>query len=489
MGSASLAEPIPTQELTRESGANMSYKMSENFYWGGSTSSFQFEGGSTEGGKGPSVYDAEGVRADYSRGSDFYHHWREDIELMAEMGFTAFRMSISWARIYPHGDDSTPNAEGIAFYRDVFQCLRDHGIAPVVTLFHWDLPLSLTERYQGWLGRETLDAFLRYARTCFEEFGNLVKDWLTLNEDNMNAMLGAFKVNGPLSFGPKAPKLTQRDLFQTAHHAMLGHLGAVSLCHELVPDARIGCMLASSLAYPLTPAPADVRAAQLHNQELMYDYLDACAHGAYNRRQLAAMAAEGFVPDMGPYGGESFEAAHAKMDFISFSYYFSLCLQAGGAASDAVDEGQLFTVQTLYQSADNPCLEKSSFGWTIDPVGLRILVNDLCDRYQLPLMVVENGLGVKDDVLTDDGRVHDDYRIAYLREHIEAIEAAVVEDHVPMLGYLPWGCIDLLSASGDTGKRYGFIYVDFDKPGMPRHRKDSFAWYQKVIASHGADLS
>ena len=466
----------------------MAYEMSGDFLWGGSTSSFQFEGGADEGGKGKSVYQQEGLPLDVSQASDFYHHWREDIELLAEMNFTAFRMSIAWTRIFPNGDDAEPNRDGIRFYRDVFQCLRDYGIRPVVTLFHWDLPLSLSERFGGWLGSETVDAFMRYARTCFEEFGDLVADWLTLNEDNLCLMMAGFQVNGPASFGPRAPKLTKADEYRILHHTVLAHLGAVSLCHKLCPSARIGCMLASSLAYPLTPAPADVMAALRHNQSTMYDFLDVCAHGSYNARMLAAMGEAGFEPDMGAFSGAGFDDAQAKMDFISFSYYFSVCMQAEQPKVAEDLDGQLLTVQTMFQSADNPCLKKSSFGWTIDPVGLRILMNDLYDRYGLPLMVVENGLGVRDDVLTEDGRVHDDYRIAYLKAHIEQLEAAVVEDHVPVLGYLPWGCIDLLSASGDASKRYGFVYVDFEALGMPRYRKDSFAWYAKVIASRGANL-
>lgn len=462
----------------------MAYQMSRDFYWGGSTSSFQFEGATAEGGKGRSVYDQPGV-PNFDQASDFYHHWREDIDLMAEMGFTAFRMSIAWTRIFPNGDDAEPNAEGVRFYRQVFEYLHERGIAPVVTLYHWDLPLSLSERYQGWLGHETVDAFLRYCRFCFTEFGDVVKDWLTLNEDNLCLMLPGFQVKGPAAFGPGAPKLTESQKYQILHHTVLAHLGAVSLCHELVEDGRIGCMLASSLAYPLTPSPADVLAAQRHNQTTMYDFLDVCTHGVYNVRQLAEMDEAGYMPDMGPHGGGRFEVAQAKMDFVSFSYYFSICQTANAAQVDECGT----TVQTLYASADNPCLEKSSFGWTIDPMGLRILLNDLYSRYGLPLMVVENGLGVKDDVLTEDGQVHDDYRIAYLRAHIEQLDAAVVEDHVPMLGYLPWGCIDLLSASGDASKRYGFVYVDFDTPGMPRYRKDSFAWYAKAIASRGADLA
>lgn len=461
----------------------MPYALPKDFLWGGSTSAFQYEGGASEGGRGQSVYDAlPGGR--YATASDFYHHWREDIDLMAEMGFTAFRLSISWTRIYPNGDDAEPNPQGIAFYRQVFGYLRERGIEPVVTLYHWDLPLSLSERFGGWLGRETVGAFLRYCRTCFEQFGDQVRYWLTLNEDNLCLMLPGFQVKGPAGFGPGAPKLTHADEYAIYHNTVLAHLGAVSLCHEMLPGAQIGCMLASSLAYPLTADPTDVLQAQRHNQTTMYDFLDACAHGRYATRQLVEMHAVGFKPDFGNLADD----ASARMDFISFSYYFSICVGAGQHA----EETGATTMQTLYQGYTNPYLTRSTFGWTIDPRGLRILMNDLYERYDLPLMIVENGLGVKDDVLVDDGHggktVHDDYRVEYLRQHIQAVEDTVAEDHVPVLGYLPWGCIDILSASGDAAKRYGFVYVDFDTPGMPRWRKDSFAWYQHVIATHGAEL-
>lgn len=455
-----------------------------DFYWGGSTSAFQFEGGASEGGKGKSVYDVP-LRsgAKFDTASDFYHHWREDIDLMAQMGFSAFRMSISWTRICPNGD-STVNEEGIAFYRQVFQYLRQRGIAPVVTLYHWDLPLALAGKEAGWLSDRTVDAFLAYSRVCFERFGDLVCDWLTLNEDNLCTMLPAFQLLGPSAFGPNAPQVSEADTYRILHNTLRAHFGAVRLCHELCPGARIGCMLASSLAYPLTPDPVDVIAAQRHNRKTMWDFLDVCTHGTYNPRQAAAMLASGFKPNMRGADGTPFSADVYHMDFISFSYYFSICQadQESAAAEGAT------TVQTMYASFENPKLAKSSFGWTIDPTGLRILMNALYDRYGLPVMVVENGLGVKDDVLTEDGHVHDDYRIEYLRQHIAAVRATVLEDHVPVLGYLPWGCIDLLSASGDPAKRYGFVYVDFGAKGMPRYRKDSFAWYQHVIATRGAEL-
>jgi len=457
----------------------------ETFLWGGSTSAFQCEGGASEGNKGRSVYDVDlPTLSHVPTACDFYHHWREDIDLMAELGFSAYRMSISWTRLFATGREEVPNEEGVRFYRQVFSYLREKGIAPVVTLYHWDLPLALAGERAGWLADEAVACFERYARTCFERFGDLVDMWLTLNEDNLCLDLPGFQLMGPSAFGPKAPQVSDADAYRIYHNTLRAHFLAVRLCHELCPEARIGCMIASSLAYPYSPDPADVLAAQNHNRAKMWNFLDACATGSYSPRESAAMRAAGVEPVMAGEDGVPFSADVYRMDFVSFSYYFSLCM--GGEQSAKEASGT--TMQTMYAHLENPKLKKSSFGWTIDPLGLRILMNELWDRYRLPVMVVENGLGVTDDVLTEDGHVHDDYRVEYLRAHIEAVRATALEDGVDVLGYLPWGWIDILSASGDPAKRYGVVYVDFDDPAMPRYRKDSFAWYQKVIASNGVDL-
>lgn len=452
----------------------------DRFLWGGSTSAFQFEGGGCEGGKGPSIYDRReqetGVR--YSIASDFYHRYHEDIALMAEMGFSAFRMSIAWSRLYPEGDGEL-NEEGVRFYRAVFEDFKAHGIEPVVTLFHWDMPLSLVERFDGFYGMETVEAFERYCRTCFERFGDLVSYWLTLNENNLGLMIPSMYSSRPRT--KDDPDFAEYQ-WTSYHHTLLCHFKAVKACHEIIPSAQIGCMMASAYAYPLSPNPCDVRAAQRHNQRVNWDELDVLTTGWYNKRMLAQMKELGV--------GEEFsqdrpfmEDREARMDFISFSYYFSVCMRD----KENKDNSDAKTIQMLYAAYENPCLKKSSFGWTIDPEGMRIFMNELYDRYRLPVMIVENGLGVKDDVLEVDGSVHDPYRIEYLRAHVKALNSARFEDHVPVMGYLPWGCIDLLSASGDYTKRYGFVYVDFEK-GLERYRKDSFYWYKAVIASDGKDL-
>ncbi|MEE3488829.1 MAG: glycoside hydrolase family 1 protein [Bulleidia sp.] len=461
--------------------------MKDTFLWGGSTSAFQFEGGAREGGKGLSFYDVlndkkeswmgGNSQRDYSVTSDFYHHYKEDIALMHEMGFKAFRMSIAWTRIYPQGDGEV-NPQGVAFYKDVFSLLQENGIEPIATLYHWDMPQSLIDRYHGWYGMETVNAFARYAETCFREFGKYVHYWLTLNENNLTLMMPSFGTGLKLS---KDDQEYNRTADQIYHHTNIAHFKAVRSCHEILPDAKIGCMFASSLAYPLTSSPEDVLLAQQHNQKLNYDYLDLLTRGTYPRKQQEQFAEHGsmiYLRDQ-----DLFKDPRAKIDFISFSYYFSVCV--GSEASQADEKAE--TLQMMYSALKNPKLKQSSFGWTIDPLGLRILLNALYDRYELPLMIVENGLGVKDDVLTEDGHVHDPYRVEYLKAHIREVVKSVDEDHVDVRGYLPWGCIDLYSASGDSSKRYGFVYVDY-KDHCRRYRKDSFWWYKDVIAGNGENI-
>ena len=353
--------------------------MKETFLWGGSTSAFQFEGGGHEGGKGPSIYDRreEKTGVTYSVASDFYHHYKEDIALMAEMGFTAFRMSIAWSRLFPTGEGAV-NPEGVAFYRDVFTELKAHGIEPVVTLFHWDMPLALVEKYDGFGGKGTLRAFEQYCRTCFAEFGGLVKYWLTMNENNLGLLM-------PSMYSDRKRSKDDPDYAQyqwnSYHNTVMAHFLAVKACHEMIPDAKIGCMMASALAYPLSPDPRDVRAAQAHNQQVNWDELDLLATGHYNRRMEKAMREAGVTLETGAAEQAVMADPASRMDFISFSYYYSVCIRDGENKNNADAQ----TIQMMYAAYENPCLQKSSFGWTIDPMGLRIFMNELYDRYRLPV--------------------------------------------------------------------------------------------------------
>ncbi|WP_270748760.1 glycoside hydrolase family 1 protein [Lactobacillus amylovorus] len=456
--------------------------MNEQFLWGGSTSAFQFEGGGHEGGKGPSIYDqrekATGIK--YSVASDFYHHYHDDIKLMKEMDFNSFRMSIAWTRIFPNGIEDRPNMEGIRFYQNVFKELKENGIEPVVTLFHWDMPQYLVDHYDGFYSPIIVKYFSKYVKTCFEYFGEYVKYWLTLNENNLSLLIPwmYFKDKN------KIPKEKREQVkWECYKNSVLCHFKAVSLCHEMLPNAKIGNMIASAYAYPLTPKPDDVFATQKHNQETMWNDLTWLTTGKIPlefRNYLAKKRVNYALTDDEQ---KICDASDNKIDFISFSYYFSLCMKSENNQKDTNAE----TIQMLYKAYYNPYLKRTSFGWQIDPLGLRIFLNELYSRYHLPMMIVENGCGVTDEKITSDHKVHDTYRIDYLKKHIHAVMEARNKDDLPVLGYLPWGCIDLFSASGDYHKRYGFVYVDFEH-NLERYKKDSFYRYKKVIASDGKDI-
>lgn len=453
-----------------------------DFLWGGSTSAFQFEGGGNEGGKGPSIYDTRESKTGitYSVASDFYHKYEEDIELMSEMGFKSFRMSIAWTRIFPTGVETTPNIEGILFYKKVFKKLREKNIEPVVTLFHWDMPQYIVDNYNGFYSKETIVLFEKFIRTCFNEFGEYVQYWLTLNENNLSLLIPSMFLKEKLD--EKNPKYEQIK-WDCYYHSIICHFKAVKLCHEILPNAKIGSMLASALAYPLTPKPQDVLATQKHNYETMWKDHDILINGVINDKLKEDLYKKNVVLNITEEEQELITDSAAKIDFISFSYYFSICMQ--GETNDKQNSAE--TIQMLYEGYSNPYLETTSFGWQIDPVGLRVLMNELYERYNLPLMIVENGCGIEGEILEKGNHIHDEYRIVYLRNHIEQIKKAVTEDYLPVIGYLPWGCIDLYSASGNRNKRYGFVYVDFETD-LARYRKDSFYWYQKVIKTNGEVL-
>lgn len=457
--------------------------MNKEFLWGGSTSAFQFEGGAREGGKGNSIYDTRekktGIK--YSLTSDFYHHYKEDIKLMGEMGFSSFRMSIAWTRIFPNGVETEPNSDGIAFYTDVFEELKKYDIEPVVTLFHWDMPQYLVDHYDGFRSKETITFFTKFAKTCFRSFGKYVKYWLTLNENNLSLLIPWMYIKDKNAIPKDKIEQLKWDCY---YNSLICHFKAVQLCHQIIPDAKIGNMTASAFAYPLTPKPNDVFATQRHNQKTMWNDLDILTNGYVPKPFLTELKRKNVNVVITDDERNLMMDKKSKIDFISFSYYFSLCMQADENKKNSTAE----TMQMLYQGYYNPYLTKTSFGWQIDPMGLRIFMNELYSRYQLPLMIVENGCGVESDKLTEDGKVHDNYRIDYLKKHIQAVVDTCDKDHIPVIGYLPWGCIDLYSASGNNKKRYGFVYVDYEND-FRRYKKDSFYWYQKVIKSNGTDLS
>lgn len=468
-----------------------------DFLWGGALAANQCEGGFDQGSRGLANADllpfGEGrlavIRGDNvpleadpgchypaREAIDFYHHYREDIALFGEMGFKALRLSIAWSRIFPNGDDVEPNEEGLAFYEDVFRACREQGIEPVVTLNHYDVPMHLVTAYGGWRNRALVGLFERFARTVFARYAGQVRYWLTFNE--INIMTSACFMGAGIIFHEGEDRY--RSIHTAVHHVLVASARAVRLCHELVPGGQIGCMLNAGIYYPATCNPEDIKAAQDENRK-HYMFTDVQVRGAYPCYVLKEYERQGFKI---PWDEDDREVLAANtVDFVSFSYYSTRVVEASA-------EGKYDS--NLLKSAPNPYLKLEPWGRFIDPLGLRITMNDIYDRYQKPLFIVENGLGAVDEPNEAD-YIEDDYRIAYLRAHLQAMKDAVEEDGVDLIGYTCWGPIDLVSvATGQMSKRYGFIYVDLDDEGngtRRRAKKKSFDWYRKVIASNGEDLS
>ncbi len=461
------------------------------FLWGGATAANQIEGGYAEGGKGLSIQDVmpRGIMAPRVdrptpdnlklEAIDFYHRYAEDIALFAEMGFTVFRLSIAWSRIFPNGDDDEPNEEGLAFYDRVFEECAKHGIEPLVTLSHYETPLNLTEKYNGWVSRDLIGLYERYVRTVFERYRGKVTYWLTFNE--INSVLHAPLMSGGI--GTPKQQLSEQDLFQAAHHELVASALATRIAHEVLPGSQVGCMVIAAPIYPLTPDPADVVAAmEADHANLMFS--DVHVRGTYPGYALRYFRDHGIELDI---TDADRELLTHTVDFVSFSYYMSVC-ETGDPAKKVAGAGNIMG------GVPNPTLPASEWGWQIDPTGLRVVLNQFWDRWQKPLFIVENGLGAKDELVEVDGvkTVIDDYRIAYLNDHLVQVGEAIT-DGVQVMGYTSWGPIDLVSAStAQMSKRYGFIYVDRNDDGsgtLARYRKKSFGWYADVIRSNGASLT
>lgn len=468
----------------------MKYNFPENFLWGASSSAFQIEGGWDEDGKGMTVADFNSfkrsdIQADSRVASDFYHHWKEDIALMKEMGMKAYRFSLSWARIIPDGDGEI-NREGLDFYGRVIDELIRNGIQPFVTLYHFDLPYALVEKYNGWECRDCAYAFERYARVCFQTFGDRVKYWQVHNEQNL-----MIRVDERMNITEEDPWKADKIRAQMDYHMFLAHALAVNACHELVTDGKIGPAVSSTCTYPLTNKPEDVWAARMNDWFKTNYCLEMHQNGEYPGYYMRYLKERNIVPQMEEGDRELLKSA--KMDYIALNYYRTLC--ASYLPSDEDHPAGLrefrgnevdFDQYGYFRDEKNANLKASEYGAQIDPMGLRIVLNEYYRRYHLPLIITENGLGMADE-LTEDGKVHDDYRIDYLKGHIEAC-ALAIEDGVEMMGYCPWSVMDLLSSHQGFRKRYGFIYInreDHDLKDLARIRKDSFYWYQNVIKTNG----
>lgn len=472
-------------------------KFPETFLWGGASAAVQMEGGWQEGGKGVNVadiqicrvHDAHGGNVNYTRQSltdrvadvfsdhpvhhypkheavDFYHRYPEYIELMKLAGFKAFRMSISWARIFPHGDDAQPNAAGIAYYRQVFEALHEAGITPIVTLSHYDMPLAIVQHHQGWYGHETIEMYVNYARTCFEQFHDLVPYWIAVNQ--INLIFGE-------SFSSLGMIMDEYEDFtaakyQAVHHEFVANALLVRAAKAIDPQIQIGVMLADQMTYPLNSDPKACEQALEANRMKDYFYSDVQLRGEYPGYAKRYFKEHHITIRMEP--GDAEVIKENTMDFLAVAYYYSHCVDASG------------------KKVANPFTKATQWGWTIDPTGLYIAMSSYWDRYHVPMMIAENGIGVE-ETLDSEGQIHDDYRIAYHREHIAQMRK-LIEDEVELFAYTLWSPFDIVSGNScEMEKRYGLIYVDVDNNGQGTRKlvkKDSYAWYRHVIETDGAEL-
>lgn len=480
----------------------------KNFFWGGAVAANQVEGAWNLDGKGPSVADVASYKPNVDvknyathvamsdeaikeamadldttyypkrRGIDFYHRWKEDLALFAEMGFTMLRVSIAWSRIYPTGEEKEPNEKGLQFYEDLFKEMRRLGIEPLVTLSHYEMPLALATKYNGWTDRRVVDCFMRYCHDCFIRYKDLVKYWLTFNEID-SIIRHPFTTAGIIPSRVPEEKMLE-TCYQALHHQLVASAVVTKDCHEIIPGSQVGCMLTKLTTYARTCAPMDELATQAKNLENLF-YADVQVWGEYPRLILKMFERKGIRIKMEPEDAEILKSG--CVDFVSFSYYMSL--------TESVDPNAERTPGNTVLGVKNPYLPSSDWGWQIDPQGLRYSLIELYDRYRIPLMVVENGMGAK-DIVEEDGAIHDPYRVDYFRQHIKEMGKAI-DEGVELVAYTSWAPIDLVSAStSQMSKRYGFIHVDADDLGRGtynRSRKDSFYWYKKVITSNGADLN
>ena len=471
----------------------------KDFLWGGATAANQCEGGYNKGGRGLANVDVVPIGEDRfsiiagkkkmfdfkdnyfypaKEAIDMFSHYKEDIALFGEMGFKTYRLSIAWTRIFPLGDEIEPNEEGLQFYENLFKECHKYGIEPLVTITHFDCPMHLIKKYGAWRSREMIGFYENLCTVIFRRYKGLVKYWLTFNEINM--ILHAPFMGAGLYF--EEGENEDQVKYQAAHHELMASAVATRIAHEVDSENQVGCMLAAGHYYPYSCKPEDILAAQEADRE-NYFFIDVQSRGEYPAYALKRLEREGITIQM--EDGDLEVLKENTVDFISFSYYSSR-IASTDPGVNAKTEG------TIFASVKNPYLEESDWGWQIDPLGLRITMNSLYDRYQKPLFIVENGLGAI-DVPDANGYVADDYRIEYLAAHLAAMKDAVELDGVDLIGYTTWGCIDLVSAgTGEMKKRYGFIYVDRDNEGngtLARSKKKSFNWYKKVIATNGEDLT
>jgi 6-phospho-beta-glucosidase len=458
-------------------------KLPEDFMWGGAVTSFQSEGAYNEGGKGLSIVDTRPIKeghSDFNVAVDFYHNYKEDIALFKELGFNAYRTSISWSRIFPDGEGEV-NEEGLQFYDNLFDELLSKGIEPIITLYHFDVPLALAEKYNGFYSRKVIDLFVKYAKVVFNRYKDKIKHWITFNEQN--TVFG-----GRNQYGAIAPEGMDKIAFthQICHNLFVAHAKATKALHEIIPDAKIYGMICFVGIYPATCKPEDVLCAEKMN-EFNHLFLHVFSKGEYPSYYIASLRNDNMLPKY--EDGDLELIKENTVDALSISYYATYVADTTKKPSSSL-VGDATSPTNMYSSlTNNPYLECTEWGWPIDPMGLRIILKDIYLRYGLPIFVVENGIGANEE-LNEHNTVNDDYRIDYLKRHIEEMKLAINEG-VQVLGYLMWGSTDILSSSGQMSKRYGLIFVnrtDEDLRDLKRYKKKSFAWFKKVIESNGEIL-
>lgn len=465
----------------------------KDFLWGGAVAANQCEGAWDVDGKGISVPDCMTVggpnkRREYTNGVlpdlyypnhdaiDFFHRYQEDIALLAEMGFKCFRTSINWARIFPRGDEAEPNEKGLLFYDKLFdECLK-YGIEPVVTISHYETPYTLVTEYGSWRNRKMIDFYMNFCQTIFKRFARKVKYWMTFNE--INTVIAFPAPSTGIRVNPDED--LKQIAYKAAHYMLVASAKAVRLGHEINPDFKIGMMILGQPFYPATCKPED-QLASMKSADLSFYFSDVQARGYYSHKALKFLEENHIDLDVSDQDKKDLQ--EGTVDYIGFSYYHSFVGSA--SVSNETTQGNIFN------AVKNPYLETTDWGWQIDPIGLRMAMNMFYDRYQIPVFIVENGLGAQ-DVVDENGEILDDYRINYLRDHLRQVGKAISEDGVECIGYTAWGCIDLISmGTGEMKKRYGFIYVDRDNQGngtLERKKKKSFDWYKQVIATNGENL-
>lgn len=453
----------------------------DDFLWGASTSAYQAEGAYNEDGKGLSVQDLHHPKdiADFKIASDHYHHFKEDVQMMAELGLKAYRFSIAWTRIIPDGDGKI-NKAGIDFYNALIDELCAYHIEPVVTMYHFDLPLTLHEK-GGWANRHTIDAFVRYARILFENFGDRVKYWLTINEQNV-------MINHPSAMNPgRLP--SKKELYQQCHNMFVASAKATLLCHEMIENGKIGPAPNITAIYPETCKPEDIIAADNWESIRCWLYLDMAVYGRYNNLVWSYLEDHMLTPEIEE--GDMDLLAQAKPDYLGINYYATATV--AGPKNDGTDcqarngdQQIMIGEEGVYRAANNQYLETTEYGWMIDSIGLRVTLRRIYDRYHMPILITENGIGAKDE-LAKDGKIHDHYRIDYLQRHFHQAQLAIT-DGVDLIGYCPWSFMDLVSTHQGYGKRYGFVFIDRDEKNikqLKRIKKDSFYWYRDIIQNNG----